>query len=112
MQSHVTIRGGTESNQAKIHPKKESEGDVNKPKLTEKASSSKGEARRCLEALMETIREALEGGDGIHIAGFGKFYVQERKAREGVNPQTRDNMRIPASQVPAFSAGNALKKAV
>ena len=44
--------------------------------------------------------------------GFGKFSVRERKAREGRNPQTGQKMKIAASRVPAFSAGNALKEAV
>jgi DNA-binding protein HU-beta len=61
---------------------------------------------------MGTIAEVLEGGDEVQVTGFGKFYIQERKAREGVNLQTGEKMRIPASKVPAFSVGNALKKAV
>ena len=89
---------------------------MNKTELTEKvakqAGSSKGEAQRYLEAFMGTITQALDGGDEVQVTGFGKFYIQERKAREGVNPQTGEKMRIPASKVPAFSAGNALKKAV
>ena len=61
---------------------------------------------------MRAITEALEGGNEVQITGFGKFYVRERKAREGVNPQTKEKMWIPASKVPTFSAGNTLKKAV
>ena len=61
---------------------------------------------------MGAITEALEGGNKVQITGFGKFYVRERKAREGINPQTKEKMWIPASKVPVFSAGNALKKAV
>jgi DNA-binding protein HU-beta len=56
--------------------------------------------------------EALRGGEDIPITGFGKFYVREQKAREGVNPQTKERMRIPASKVPAFSAGKGLKETV
>jgi DNA-binding protein HU-beta len=48
----------------------------------------------------------------VQITGFGKFSVRERKAREGTNPQTGQKMKIAASKVPAFSAGNALKQAV
>ena len=89
---------------------------MNKTELTEKvakqAGSSKGEAQRYLEAFMGTITEALEGGDEVQVTGFGKFSVKERKAREGRNPQTGQKMKIAAQKVPAFSAGNALKKAV
>jgi len=48
----------------------------------------------------------------VQITGFGKFYVREQKPREGVNPQTRERMRIPAQRVPAFSAGQGLKQAL
>lgn len=47
-----------------------------------------------------------------YITGFGKFYVQERAAREGRNPQTGEKMNIPAQKIPSFSAGNTLKEAV
>jgi len=58
------------------------------------------------------ITSALKDGEEVQITGFGKFYVQERKAREGRNPQTGQKMKIAAQKVPAFSAGNALKEAV
>ena len=54
----------------------------------------------------------LRSGEEIQITGFGKFYVREQKAREGVNPQTKEKMHIPASRVPAFSAGKGLKETV
>lgn len=54
----------------------------------------------------------LKGGDEVRIPGFGKFYVQEREAREGTNPQTKKRMHIPVSKVPKFSAGNGLKRSV
>jgi DNA-binding protein HU-beta len=57
------------------------------------------------------VTETLKGGEEVRITGFGKFSVKERKAREGRNPQTGQNMRISAQKVPAFSAGNALKVA-
>ena len=58
------------------------------------------------------VTEALKGGEEVRITGFGKFSVRERKAREGRNPRTGEKMRIAASRVPAFSAGNTLKEAV
>ena len=87
---------------------------MNKTELTEeiaqRTDSSKGEAQRYVESFEEVVAEALRGGEEIQITGFGKFYVREQKAREGVNPQTKEKMRIPASKVPAFSAGKGLKE--
>ncbi len=89
---------------------------MNKTELIEeiarKTDSTKGEAQRYLESFEEVVAEALRGGEEIQITGFGKFYVREQKAREGVNPQTKERMRIPASKVPAFSAGKGLKETV
>ena len=58
------------------------------------------------------ITSALKNGEEVQITGFGKFYVQERTAREGRNPQPGEMMRIPAQKVPSFSAGNTLKESV
>jgi DNA-binding protein HU-beta len=58
------------------------------------------------------VTEALKGREEVQITGFGKFYVREQKAREGVNPQTKERMQIPAQTVPAFSAGQGLKEAI
>jgi DNA-binding protein HU-beta len=63
-----------------------------------------------MESFEEVVAGALRSGEEIQITGFGKFYVREQKAREGVNPQTKEKMRIPASKVPAFSAGKGLKE--
>jgi DNA-binding protein HU-beta len=87
---------------------------VNKTELIEeiaqRTDSTKGEAQRYVESFEEVVAEALRSGEEIQITGFGKFYVREQKAREGVNPQTKEKMRIPASKVPAFSAGKGLKE--
>jgi DNA-binding protein HU-beta len=64
------------------------------------------------EAFEQVVTEALKGGEEVQITGFGKFSVRERKAREGRNPQTGEKIKIAASKVPTFSAGNALKEAV
>ena len=78
--------------------------------IAQRTDSSKGEAQRYVESFEEVVAGALRSGDEIQITGFGKFYVREQKAREGVNPQTREKMHIPASKVPAFSAGKGLKE--
>ena len=80
--------------------------------IAQRTDSTKGEAQRYVESFEEVVTEALRSGKQIQITGFGKFYVREQKAREGVNPQTKEKMYIPASKVPAFSAGKGLKESV
>jgi DNA-binding protein HU-beta len=89
---------------------------VNKTELIEeiagRTDASKAEAQRYVDTLEKVVTEALRSGEEVQITGFGKFYVREQKAREGVNPQTKEKMRIPAQKVPAFSAGQGLKEAI
>jgi DNA-binding protein HU-beta len=89
---------------------------MNKSELTEKVAaqtnSSKAEAGEYVDTVLSVIEEELKSGGEVNITGFGKFTVQERNAREGVNPQTGEKMQIKASKVPKFTAGNALKKSV
>ncbi len=81
-------------------------------RIAEEAEVPTSEAQKHFGAFESVVTEALKGGDEVRITGFGKFSVKERKAREGRNPQTGEKMKIAASRVPAFSAGNALKQAV
>jgi DNA-binding protein HU-beta len=81
-------------------------------RIAEEANAPKSEAHKHFEAFEQVVAEALKGGEEVQITGFGKFSVRERKAREGRNPQTGEKMKIAASKVPAFSAGNALKEAI
>ena len=89
---------------------------MNRSELIEKVaaetSSSKSEAQNHVDAILSVIEEELKSGGEVNITGFGKFSVQEREAREGVNPQTGQKMQIKASRTPKFSAGNALKKSI
>ena len=80
--------------------------------IAQRTDSSKAEAQRYTETLEKVLTEALKGGEEVQITGFGKFYVREQKAREGVNPQTRERIRIPTRKVPAFSAGQGFKQAL
>ena len=80
--------------------------------VTEKAEVSKKEATKIVEATFESITEALQNGEKIQLIGFGTFEVRERAARKGRNPRTKGDIEIPASKVPAFKAGKALKDAV
>lgn len=81
-------------------------------RIAEEAGMAEGEAQRYFGAFEQVVTEALKSGEEVRITGFGKFSVRERKAREGRNPQTGEKIKIAASKVPAFSAGNALKGAV
>ena len=80
--------------------------------IAEKTDAPKSQAQKYFEAFEEVVTDTLKGGEEVQITGFGKFYVREQKAREGRNPQTGEKMRIPAQQVPSFSAGNSLKESV
>ncbi len=79
--------------------------------IAEAADLSKADATRALDAMMESITEALKDGDEVTLIGFGTFKVNSRAAREGRNPRTGETINIAASKVPAFKAGKALKDA-
>ncbi len=81
-------------------------------RLAEEVDVSISEAQRYFDAVENIITSALKDGEEVQITGFGKFYVQERKAREGRNPQTGETMHISAQKIPSFSAGNTLKESV
>ena len=73
---------------------------------------SKKDAEAAVTATLEAITSALKDGDKVQLVGFGSFEVKKRAARVGRNPKTNDTMEIPASVVPVFKAGKALKDAV
>ena len=80
--------------------------------VAEKMEVSKKDAEVSLNAVVEAIIESLVKGEKIQLIGFGSFEVRKRAARKGRNPQTNEEIKIPASKVPAFKAGQALKDAV
>lgn len=80
--------------------------------LAAKTGFTKKDAGAAVDAFIEVVTESLESGDDVQFTGFGKFYVQQRDAREGINPQTKQKIKIAATKVPKFSAGTALKNAV
>ncbi|WP_281167137.1 HU family DNA-binding protein [Algicola sagamiensis] len=80
--------------------------------IAQQADISKADAGRALDSLMQTTQDALAKGDDIVLVGFGTFTVSERNARKGRNPQTGEEIQIPASKLPTFKAGKALKEAV
>ncbi len=82
-------------------------------KIQEKAGlESKAAAGKALDALIDSITEALADGESIALVGFGTFKVSERAARTGRNPQTGAEIQIPASKVVKFTVGKTLKEAV
>ena len=80
--------------------------------LASKNNLSKTAANAVLETLIETVQTAVKKGDPVQLIGFGTFEVRDRAARKGRNPQTGAEIEIPASKVPAFKPGKALKDAV
>ena len=77
-----------------------------------KVGSSKKDSEKAVNAVIESITEALANGESVQLVGFGTFEVRERPARNGRNPQTGAEITIPASKLPAFKAGKALKDSV
>lgn len=73
---------------------------------------TKADAAKAVDAVLQTIQDALSRGSDVTFSGFGKFHVADRGARQGVNPATGERIMIAATRVPRFSAGSALKKAV
>lgn len=81
--------------------------------IAEQADINKSDATSALNALVAAVHDSLGKKDGrIRVAGLGTFRVVKRKARNGVNPRTGENMRIPAMKAPRFDAAKALKEAV
>lgn len=89
---------------------------VNKQELAKqvasKAKITVKDAKSTIDALTEVITDALSKGEKVQLIGFGSFEVRDRAERKGHNPQTGEEITIPATQVPAFRPGRALKDAV
>lgn len=80
--------------------------------IAEKADFSKKDAEKAVTAVLDSITDALAQGDKVQIVGFGTFEVRARAEKQGRNPKTGEAMVVPASNLPAFKAGKALKEAV
>ncbi|MBA4495609.1 HU family DNA-binding protein [Paenactinomyces guangxiensis] len=81
-------------------------------KVAEAAELTKKDATKSVEAVLDAITEALRAGEKVQLIGFGNFEVRDRAARKGRNPQTGEEIDIPASKVPAFKPGKQLKEEV
>ena len=80
--------------------------------IAEKTGLTKKDAEGAVKAFTDTVAAQLKAGDKIQLVGFGTFEVAERAARTGKNPQTKEEIQIPASKAPKFKAGRALKDTV
>lgn len=89
---------------------------MNKAELVEAMATKTGETKKSAEAslnaFVEVVTEALKKGEKIQLVGFGSFEVRKRASRKGRNPQTGEELKIPASKAPVFKAGKALKEIV
>lgn len=81
--------------------------------LAEQCDFSKAEAGRVLDAILDSLTEVMSDREEVSFSGFGKFYSQRRRARDGVNPQDpSQKIRIGAATVPRFRPGATLREAV
>jgi DNA-binding protein HU-beta len=81
--------------------------------VAQRSGLAKREAAQAVDAMLDTITDALRRRDSINFTGFGKFATSERKARMGVNPRNpSEKVHIPAATVPKFTAGSGLKQSV
>ncbi|MDK8210705.1 HU family DNA-binding protein, partial [Bacillus subtilis] len=77
-----------------------------------KSELTKQDAKKAVDSLFETISTTLAKGEKVQLVGLGTFEVRERSERTGRNPQTGEEMTIPATKVPGFKAGKEFKEAV
>ena len=80
--------------------------------VAKKAKLKKKDAEAAVDAMIDSITKTLKKGQKVQLVGFGTFEVRKRKARTGINPQTKQKIKIPASKAPAFRAGKALKDTI
>ena len=80
--------------------------------IAAKTGDTKKSAEEAVNAFIDVVTEALTNGDKVQLVGFGSFEVRKRAARKGRNPQTKEEIKIPASKAPVFKAGKALKDLV
>lgn len=80
--------------------------------VAEKSELTKKDAEKAVNSMITAVTEALSKGERVQLVGFGTFEVRDRAERKGRNPQTREEITIPASKAPVFKAGKALKDSV
>ena len=89
---------------------------MNKAELIAAVAAKTGDTKKAAEAsinaFVEAVTESLKKGDKVQLVGFGSFEVRKRAARKGRHPQTKEEIKRPASKAPVFKAGKALKDLV
>ena len=80
--------------------------------VAEKAGLSKKDSEKAINAVVDSIIDALKAGDKVQLIGFGSFEVKSRAERTGRNPRTKETIKIPAAKLPQFKAGKAFKDAI
>ena len=89
---------------------------MNKAELVAAVAAKTGDTKKAAEASVDAfvsaVKESLKKGEKVQLVGFGSFEVRKRAARKGRNPQTKEEIKIPASKAPVFKAGKALKELV
>jgi len=80
--------------------------------MAAKSQMTKKDSENALNAFISSVTESLKKGEKVGLVGFGTFEVKKRAAREGVNPQTKKAIKIPAKKAPVFKAGKGLKETV
>ena len=78
--------------------------------VAEKTGLSKKDSEKAVNAAFDTIAANLEVGEKVQLVGFGGFETKAREARMGRNPKTKEAIEIPATTIPVFKAGKALKE--
>jgi Bacterial nucleoid DNA-binding protein len=81
-------------------------------KIAEKAGLTKADSKKALDATIDAIKAALKKGDKVQLIGFGTFAVTKKPARQGINPATKQKIKIAAKKVAKFKAGAELAKIV
>ena len=80
--------------------------------MSEKTEMTKKDSETALNAILDSITDAIKSGENVSLVGFGVFGVKDRAARIGRNPKTKEEIEIPATRVPTFKAGKSLKETV
>ena len=98
----------------KSNKNENSNPEISKENTSQNAQTNetKKSAEATVNAFIDVVTEALVKGDKVQLVGFGSFEVRKRAARKGRNPQTKEEIKIPASKAPVFKAGKALKDLV
>ncbi len=80
--------------------------------IVKQTKATKKDVNIFLDVFMDTVKKTLKSGDKLTLTGFGTFEVRERAARKGINPRTKQEIKIPASKYPAFKPGKGLKDVI